>query len=70
MKLFIGKGCLSKLKKTLPGGSNHWMMGIPVSSHIAFPYINDDGDTVFGCVFKDNGRVVLLVDKALPFTTA
>ena len=70
MKLFIGKGFLSKLKKTLPGGSNHWMMGIPVYPHIAFPFVADDGDTVVGCLIKDNGDWVLLVDKALPFTTA
>jgi hypothetical protein len=46
------------------------MMGIPVYPHIAFPYTNDDGDVVLGCLIKDSGRVVLLVDKALPFTTA
>ena len=70
MRLFIGKGCLNKLKNTLPEGNNHWMMGIPVYPHIAFPYTNDDGDVVLGCLIKDSGRVVLLVDKALPFTTA
>jgi hypothetical protein len=70
MELFIGKGCLNKLKNTLPGGNNHWMMGIPVYPHIAFPFVTGDGDVVLGCLIKDSGDMILLVDRALPFTTA
>jgi hypothetical protein len=71
MRIFVGKGFVNKLRKSLPETEeNFWMSGAPVYIHMAYPYINDDGDTIWGCIFKDNGRTVLLVDKAIPFTTA
>ena len=69
MKIYIGDGLLHKLKSALPNGIDPWRVGIPIYSHIAFPYFNDDGDTVVGCIFTDKKRI-LLVEKALPFTTA
>jgi len=30
----------------------------------------EDGDVALGCLIKDSGDMILLVDRALPFTTA
>lgn len=72
MRIFIGEGLMNRFRKALPPdvSRNRWMAGIPVFTHAAYPFTNDDGDTVIGCVFLDSGRTVLLVEKGVPFTTA